>query len=112
MAVDYPNYDQQKASEVQWIDDLKLDRSVAGTARARSFYITKKRRFIVRHSLTDAQFLEFETFYDDNREEEINFHWCRDPDDAEPWVCIFEGPPSISTDELGHVTVQVILAQI
>lgn len=112
MAVAYPDYPQQLSSDMQWIDDRRFERSAAGTGRGRSFYTAKKRRFVVRHVLTDAQLADYETFYDTNRDEELLFSWCRDPDATPPWLVAYETVPQISTDENGHVTVQVVLAEI
>ena len=110
MAVDYPNYKQQLSSDLQWIDDRRFERSAAGTGRGRSFYITKKRRFVVRHVLTDAELAAYETFYDTNKDEELNFTWCRDPDNSR--LVVYEGVPTLSTDENGHVTLQAVLSEI
>jgi hypothetical protein len=83
-------YKQLIGSVEEWLDDVIVDRATGGTAKGRSFYTAKKRRFKVRHILAATDRAAFQTFYDTNRTLAVTFVWAGD---GVTYTCLFEGAP-------------------
>ena len=84
----YPAFTQLLTSADAWQDDLKVDRAVDGTAKARAFYPGRKHQFSVRHTLVAADLATFLAFYDANRALEVDFTWAAD---GNVYSCLFAG---------------------
>lgn len=87
----YPAFPQLADSVEEWIDDIVVDRASNGGTKARSFFTTKKRRFVVRHILgaTDASTLQ--TFYDTYKTAANSFYW---EGDRQTYTVLF-GPSGV-----------------
>lgn len=85
----YPSFPQLIGSTREAIDDLVLDRSVAGGAKSRAFYATKKNRFKIRHLLSATDAATLEAFYDTNRLLTVTLAWGGN---GSSYTVLFEGP--------------------
>jgi hypothetical protein len=83
---------QLDGSIEEWQDDLLVERSVSGKAKARALYPAKKRRFSVQHRMTSAQYGDFKTFYDSYRLLSFTFTWAGD---GNAYTCIFGAAPTV-----------------
>jgi hypothetical protein len=80
----------RQGSQEIWDDDLLSDRSVNGSVRARAFFASKKRRFLVKHLLNATDRATLETFYDTNRALVLTFTW---PPSGVVYSCVFARAP-------------------
>lgn len=93
MTATYPTLNGQLAESTEtWLDDLKIDRAVDGTAKARAFFTGKKRAFMIKHELSYTDRDTLEAFYDANRTTPFYFTW---DGDAVQRVCLFDGAPRL-----------------
>jgi len=83
----YPAHPQLIGSTEEWVDDITLDRAVGGGVKSRSFYGTKKRRFVLRHLLNVTDRGTFQTFYNNNRTAAVTLTW---DGDGQAYTCLFE----------------------
>ena len=100
----YPAYPHLIGSGEQWLDDVSIDRSVSGAAKARAFYTVRKRRFTLKHKLAASDLTDLKTFYDANRTLAVSFAW---PKDAATYSCYFESPPQV--EYLGGALAEVVV---
>lgn len=69
-------FPQLDGSAIEWVDDVRTDRTMAGTAKTRSLYTSKKRSFRLVHRVSAASFADYETFYDTYRKIPFSFTWA------------------------------------
>jgi hypothetical protein len=93
MAASYPINCIGFASALDYIDDLRMDRAIDGTGRARAFFTQPKQVWRVIHPyLTEAERATLWQFYLTNRRLPIQFQPLKD---SPPISAIIVGPPTI-----------------
>jgi hypothetical protein len=104
----YGTWGQLVGSTEEWVDDIAIDRAVNGGAKARAFFTAKKRRWTLRHVLTEAELGALQTFYDTYRTSANTFTWSGD---GTSYTVIFDGAPSLTPTGSRMTEVQVRLVQ-
>lgn len=104
----YPSFAQLTSSDEDQIDDVVLDRAVAGGVKARSFFTAKKRAFKVEHLLSASDRSTLDTFYDTNRGLTVTFTWAKT---ATAYTCFMAGPPEYSEAPFPYTKATVRLVQ-
>ena len=99
---------QLVGSTEEWIDDVDVDRAVGGGTKVRSFFSAKKRRFTLKHVLTNALRDSMETFYDTNRALAVTLTWAGD---GHTYTCLFEGGPRLDYIGGGLMRAEVRLVE-
>jgi len=96
-------------STLQPIDDLVVEESVNGSARARSFFPAVKHRLSLTHSMTSSELIALRQFYSDHRlDDSITVVWRPGCTDEETFECVFDGVPTYSDgNPEGTVTVHL-----
>jgi hypothetical protein len=88
---EYPIKCEEIGSTESPIDDLELDRSIAGNARGRAYFEIEKHSWSIKHSaLTRCQVLDFMAFYWTHRAEPFLY---RHLDDEQARLVIFSEKP-------------------
>lgn len=105
----YPSFGQLATTTDPYDDDIRVDRAVDGTAKARAFYSGRKHHFVVKHLLTSTDFATLLAFYDANRTIEVDFVWAQD---GATYQCLFAGAPKTSFASGVYVDVEVTLVEI
>ena len=72
----YPSHGQVIRSSDPWMTGIQIDRAVNGSARGRTFYTAKKRRWTVTHVLNRTDAASFETFVDTYGSTVNTFTWA------------------------------------
>jgi hypothetical protein len=92
-------------------DDVKIDRAVDGTGRARSFYINPKLRIGgALRGIDEAEWATLDAFYRANRIQPFTIPWgpCDSP---APLPVLFVSPPKRSFHGLGLSTATIELVE-
>lgn len=92
---DYPSYPQLIGSELSPIDDIQVDRTRGGIAKARSLYSERKANGQLIHRLTPSEISDLMAFYDAHRIVKFNVLWNGD---GQTYVCLFAAAPKIRFD--------------
>jgi hypothetical protein len=95
-------YAQLIGSTEDGVDDLKIDRAVNGSVKARAFYTARKRKWKLKHLLTATELNALLTFYDTYRTTANTFTWTRD---GASYTVLFDEPPKYETVKPGATTV-------
>jgi hypothetical protein len=93
-----------------YADDVRIDRAVDGTGRARSFYTGPKRIInAALRGLSPAQWSEFDQFYRTNRATPFTIPWGQCGSQANLPV-MFQSPPrhDFSSWAFSHVTFTLV----
>ena len=92
-------------------DDVKIDRAVDGTGRARSFYINPKHHITAAlRGIDEAEWSTLDAFYRANRIQPFTIPWgpCDSP---APLPVLFLSPPKRSFHGLGLSSVSIDLVE-
>jgi hypothetical protein len=89
----YLTYPQLEGSTLEWIDDLKIERSVAGGIKPRAYFTTPKARIILRHYLTTAERDALQAYYVANRVAAAGTITVTFVGDGVTYTCLFGSPP-------------------
>lgn len=88
-----PIFPQLDGSSIEWVDDLVTDRTLAGTAKSRAAYPSKKRNFRVLHRIQSSDLAAFETFYNTYRKVAFYFTWAGGGSEV---LCRFRSAPRLT----------------
>jgi len=108
----YPSFNQLMPSSSRLsVDDLKVDRSISGDARARAFFVGPKSTLRLYHVLTSLEKEQLNEFYLLHRADPFYVVW-QETDTT--YAVMFEGPPQYKvnrTDRGGALSVEVSLLE-
>lgn len=102
---------QHRTSVLTRVSDADLFFTQGGVPRARGFFQNPFTSFKVVHILNDGELTDLIQFYEDNREEQIQFFWQGVEDLLSPeFTCIFKTGPMVAAylgNGLARVTVEL-----
>jgi hypothetical protein len=99
------------ATTTELTDDMRIDRAVDGTGRARSFYLQPKEKIAAQLAgLTAQEWADFDTFYRAHRATMFTIPWgpCADPIEL---PVVFASPPQRKFHGNGYSDVTFALVE-
>lgn len=104
-----PDFVPRVGTDDEPMFDQVVDAAVNGSARARSFYTTEKKRFRPQFLLTASALATFNAFVAANRT--LSFQYLHYPDNT-TYTCIFEPPIYRRTWRRARALVTVYMRQV